>query len=147
MNKNKKSILLFGSFLLITILLTTFISLHYAKNISFFDYDIKYVDEIESDLYEKVKLYKFNSINNNYDINEIHLLKDDLFQQVFYYYNNDLKYYVNELNHFDNTVYIKLQNNDEELNLLVFKLMKLSYESLNIEKLVINYNNEEYIIK
>ncbi len=147
MNKNKKSMILFGSFLLITILLTTFISLHYAKNISFFDYDIKYVDEIESDLYEKVKLYKYNSINNNYEINEIHLLKDELLQQVFYYYNNDLKYYANELNYNDNTVYIKLQNNNKKIDLVVFKLMKLSYESLEINELVINYNNEEYIIK
>ena len=105
------------------------------------------MDEIESDLYEKVKLYKYNSINNNYEINEIHLLKDELLQQVFYYYNNDLKYYANELNYNDNTVYIKLQNNNKKIDLVVFKLMKLSYESLEINELVINYNNEEYIIK
>lgn len=146
MNKNKKSIVIFNVFLLLIILLTTFISLHYTKNISFFDYDIKYVESIQSDLYQSVKLYKYNERSNNYEINETYILKEEILYHVFYYYNNDLDYNLSGFNIDDTTVHIKLENDNKEIDLLIFKLMKLSYESIQINKLIISYNNQEYII-
>lgn len=108
--------------------------------------EINYVNELNSELYNFIYLYDYNENTCQYECKKETMEKDNVLEYVFYYYNDNLIYDLETINIIDNTVYIKLKKNkNQKLERKIFKKMKLSYNSLLINKLIVSFNNEQYI--
>lgn len=108
--------------------------------------EINYVNELNSELYNFINLYDFNNNTGQYECKQIIVEKENTLEYIFYYYNNDLLYDLENIRLNNNTLFLTIQNNDNEFSKSMFKKMKLSYEDLSINKLIIKYNNEKYVI-
>lgn len=115
----------------------------YKNNYS--DINVKYVNEIESELYCKVKLYDYNNETGQYDINDKYIDENYLIYYIFNYYNKDYNVLLKDYQ-FDSESLILEINYEKDIDLNVFKLMKLSYLSCNIKNLSIKNNNVVYKI-
>lgn len=132
--------------ILILILLFSYFIIKINKNNNKSYISIKYVNEINSELYDYIHLYNYNAITGQYDYKYNYIKKTDAIEYVFYYYNDNLIYDLETINIINNTVYINLKNNkNQKLERNIFKKMKLSYNSLLINKLIVSFNNEQYI--
>lgn len=130
----------------IIILLFSFIIIKINNHKKSNNIEINYVNELNSELYNFIYLYDYNENTCQYECKKETMEKDNVLEYIFYYYNDNLIYDLETINIIDNTVYIKLKKNkNQKLERKIFKKMKLSYNSLLINKLIVSFNNEQYI--
>lgn len=111
-----------------------------------YNINVKYVDEINSKLYDLVTVYNYNDITKRYDITEMTVKKDEFLYSIFNYYNKDLKYKLNSIFKEEDIITINLEDGDNEIDLYLIRIMKLSYSYVNVNKIIINYNDKQYVI-
>lgn len=111
-----------------------------------YNINVKYVDEINSELYDLVTVYNYNDITKRYDIIEMTVKKDEFLYSIFNYYNKDLKYKLNSIFKEEDIITINLEDGDNEIDFYLIKIMKLSYSCLDVNKIIVNYNDNQYII-
>lgn len=100
----------------------------------------QYVKTIESELYDFITVYNYNEHKGNYECSEIIINKDYSIESVFYYYSEadyDLINYEFE----ENVLILNVLCQSTQINQNVFQKMKLSYKSLGIKEIIINYKN------
>ena len=102
---------------------------------------VKKVDRLESNLYDLVTFYKFDDSKGNYIVEHKYVRKENSVYEIFNYYNIDLRYDINNIA-LENNI-LKININSSEISMHIFKKMKLSYQSINIDKLIIQCNNIE----
>lgn len=108
---------------------------------------VNYVNKIESELYEKIKVYDYKDNTNQYEIKELLFTKSNIYQEIFYYYNDRFNYKVESISiNQNNEVIINLNDENKNINLNDFKLVKLTYKQLNIKNIIINYKDKQVII-
>lgn len=131
---------------LIILLLFSYFIIKINNNKKNNNIEINYVNELNSELYNFINLYDFNNNTGQYECKQIIVEKENTIEYIFYYYNDDLLYDLENIKLENNTLFLTIKNNDNEFQKNIFKKMKLSYEDLSINKLIITYNNQEYII-
>lgn len=132
--------------ILIIILLFSFIIIKINNNKKSNNIEINYVNELNSELYNFIYLYDYNENTCQYECKKETIEKDNVLEYIFYYYNDNLIYDLESICLNNDIVYLTIKNDNQELQKNIFKKMKLSYEDLSINKLIIKYNNQEYII-
>jgi len=126
-------------YLLVIILIAsfTFVYIEISKHNESFDIQVKKVDEINSELYDLVTLYEYNESLSQYVIQYKYIKKEYVIYDIFEFYNKDLIYSMESFKLEDDNLIIKLDNLDNEINeVYTFKKMKLSFKSININKLI-----------
>ena len=114
-----------------------------VKKNNFKNLNIKYVNEIQSELYEKVTLYKFNNEYSQYDLVIDYVDKDNFVNYIFNYYYEDSIYVLKDYKLDKENVIIEIDNINN-VNVNDFKLIKLSFLSLNFKKVSIKCNERIY---
>lgn len=122
------------------------------------NYEIKVVDNLNFETIEFVKVCVINN-DDNYEFIKMHFNKDNLIENVFNFYvygsdelNENYKtincelYYLDSFRTDKEVLYLYLMDGDNQIDLNVFKIMKITYSFLNINKMVIKYNGKEYKI-
>lgn len=132
--------------ILIIILLFSFIIIKINNNNKSNNIEIKYVNELNSELYNFIYLYDYNENTCQYQCKKETIEKDNVLEYIFYYYNDNLIYDLESISLNNDIVYLTIKNDNQELQKNMFKKMKLSYEILTINKLIVKYNDQEYII-
>lgn len=134
----------------ILILLFTFGTIKIFKIKESNNIDIKYVNKIESNLYEKINVYDYNENTSQYEIKELMFTKDNIYEEIFYYYNDKFSYSVDSIEVEENNkiknIIINLKDNSKDINLSDFKLLKLTYRQLNINNIIIKYKDNQIIV-
>lgn len=132
--------------ILIIILLFSFIIIKINNNNKSNNIEINYVNELNSELYNFIYLYDYNENTCQYECKKETIEKDNVLEYIFYYYNDNLIYDLESISLNNDIVYLTIKNDNQELQKNMFKKMKLSYEILTINKLIVKYNDQEYII-
>lgn len=132
--------------ILVIILLFSFIIIKINNNKKSNNIEIKYVNELNSELYNFIYLYDYNENTCQYQCKKETIEKDNVLEYIFYYYNDNLIYDLESISLNNDIVYLTIKNDNQELQKNMFKKMKLSYEILTINKLIVKYNDQEYII-
>lgn len=114
-----------------------------VKKNNFKNLNIKYVNEIQSELYEKVTLYKFNNEYSQYDLVIDYVDKDNFVNYIFNYYYEDSIYVLKDYKLDKENVILEIDNINN-VNVNDFKLIKLSFLSLNFKKVSIKCNERIY---
>lgn len=140
-----KSKILIYSIITIFVLSFTFLLFKINEKTSENNYNVKYVNKIESELYEFIKVYNYNDNSGQYEVTDYIVTKNNSLYEIFYYYNDE-NYEIKSLELNNDILYITLKD-VEDLNLFCFRKMKLSYKFLNINTLIVKNNGIEYIIK
>ena len=134
----------------ILILLFTFGTIKIIKIKESNNINIKYVNKIESNLYQKVNVYDYNENTSQYEIKELMFTKDNIYEEIFYYYNYKFSYSVDSIEVEENNkiknIIINLKDNSKDINLNDFKLLKLTYRQLNINNIIIKYKDNQIIV-
>ncbi len=116
------------------------------SNNNSYSINIKYVDEIDSEIYDLIYFYDYNEITSQYDIKQIKVLKNNNLHSIFNYYNMDLKYKLNSITKIEEVITINLDDGDRELDMNLIRVMKLSFSCVEVKKVIINYNNKQYVV-
>lgn len=109
---------------------------------------VKYVNKIESDLYSNLFVYDYDINTDQYIINENKFTKFNILYEIFYYYNDRYNYNLDSIEFDDNdksVIIIKLRDGNN-FNITDFKIMKLTYNQLNIKKIKLLFDDETIII-
>ena len=109
---------------------------------------VKYVNKIESDLYSNLFVYDYDINTDQYIINENKFTKFNILYEIFYYYNDRYNYSLDSIEFDDNDksiIIIKLRDGNN-FNITDFKIMKLTYNQLNIKKIKLIFDDETIII-
>lgn len=109
---------------------------------------VKYVNKIESDLYSNLFVYDYDINTDQYIINENKFTKFNILYEIFYYYNDRYNYSLDSIEFDDNDksiIIIKLRDGNN-FNITDFKIMKLTYNQLNIKKIKLLFDDETIII-
>ena len=109
---------------------------------------VKYVNKIESDLYSNLFVYDYDINTDQYIINENKFTKFNILYEIFYYYNDRYNYNLDSIEFDDNDksiIIIKLRDGNN-FNITDFKIMKLTYNQLNIKKIKLLFDDETIII-
>lgn len=109
---------------------------------------IKYVNKIESDLYSNLFVYDYDINTDQYIVNENKFTKFNILYEIFYYYNDRYNYNLDSIEFDDNDksiIIIKLRDGNN-FNITDFKIMKLTYNQLNIKKIKLLFDDETIII-
>lgn len=114
-----------------------------VKKNNFKNLNIKYVNEIQSELYEKVTLYKFNNEYSQYDLVIDYVDKDNFVNYIFNYYYEDSIYVLKDYKLDKENVILEIDNINN-VNVNDFKLIKLTFLSLNFKKVSIKCNERIY---
>lgn len=134
----------------ILILLFTFGTIKIFKIKESNNINIKYVNKIESNLYQKINVYDYNENTSQYEIKELLFTKDNIYEEIFYYYNDKFSYSVDSIEVEENNkiknIIINLKDNSKDINLNDFKLLKLTYRQLNINNIIIKYKDNQIIV-
>lgn len=134
----------------ILILLFTFGTIKIFKIKESNNINIKYVNKIESNLYQKINVYDYNENTSQYEIKELMFTKDNIYEEIFYYYNDKFSYSVDSIEVEENNkiknIIINLKDNSKDINLNDFKLLKLTYRQLNINNIIIKYKDNQIIV-
>lgn len=134
----------------ILILLFTFGTIKIFKIKESNNINIKYVNKIESNLYQKINVYDYNENTSQYEIKELMFTKDNIYEEIFYYYNDKFSYLVDSIEVEENNkiknIIINLKDNSKDINLNDFKLLKLTYRQLNINNIIIKYKDNQIIV-
>ena len=134
----------------ILILLFTFGTIKIFKIKETNNINIKYVNKIESNLYQKINVYDYNENSSQYEIKELMFTKDNIYEEIFYYYNDKFSYSVDSIEVEENNkiknIIINLKDNSKDINLNDFKLLKLTYRQLNINSIIIKYKDNQIIV-
>lgn len=134
----------------ILILLFTFGTIKIFKIKESNNINIKYVNKIESNLYKKINVYDYNENTSQYEIKELMFTKDNIYEEIFYYYNDKFSYSVDSIEVEENNkiknIIINLKDNSKDINLSDFKLLKLTYRQLNINNIIIKYKDNQIIV-
>lgn len=109
---------------------------------------VKYVNKIESDLYSNLFVYDYDINTDQYIVNENKFTKFNILYEIFYYYNDRYNYNLDSIEFDDNDksiIIIKLRDGNN-FNITDFKIMKLTYNQLNINKIKLLFDDETIII-
>ena len=143
--KRKKLTLLLSSIFIILLITCTFKIMN--KNSDNYII-VKYVNKIESDLYSNLFVYDYDINTDQYIINENKFTKFNILYEIFYYYNDRYNYSLDSIEFDDNDksiIIIKLRDGNN-FNITDFKIMKLTYNQLNIKKIKLIFDDETIII-
>lgn len=105
------------------------------------DFEIHVVEQINSEFFQKVPIFSFEG--NEYKVKNEYLNKANIYYEVFNYYFYDL-YNIVSIELYNNNLFINL-NDSHITNIELFKIMKLTYNELGINKLFINCINTQYV--
>ena len=134
----------------ILILLFTFGTIKIFKIKESNNINIKYVNKIESNLYQKINVYDYNENTSQYEIKELMFTKDNIYEEIFYYYNDKFSYSLDSIEVEENNkiknIIINLKDNSKDINISDFKLLKLTYRQLNINNIIIKYKDNQIIV-
>lgn len=137
--------LIMSIFLIVLSLLTIKIIKHNKENIII----VKYVNKIESELYLDLYVYDYDNNSDQYIINQYKFTKSNILYEIFYYYNDHLNYNLENIEidaqNNNNNIIIHLKGNSD-ININDFKLMKLTYNQLNIKNIQVKFNNQTIIV-
>lgn len=125
-----------GLTVLIIILCFVFSFLYVYKHKESFDINVKVVDEIQSDLYTKVKFYNYNDVLGKVTIEEKYIRNENVIYEIFNYYNMNSNLRI--VSYLKENDILLLELNDIFHDEITLKKMKLSYHCLNIENIQIN---------
>ena len=143
--KRKKLTLLLSSIFIILLITCTFKIMNKSSDNNII---VKYVNKIESDLYSNLFVYDYDINTDQYIINENKFTKFNILYEIFYYYNDRYNYSLDSIEFDDNDksiIIIKLRDGNN-FNITDFKIMKLTYNQLNIKKIKLIFDDETIII-
>ena len=143
--KRKKLTLLLSSIFIIFLITCTFKIMNKNSDNNII---VKYVNKIESDLYSNLFVYDYDINTDQYIINENKFTKFNILYEIFYYYNDRYNYNLDSIEFDDNDksiIIIKLRDGNN-FNITDFKIMKLTYNQLNIKKIKLLFDDETIII-
>ena len=141
----KKLTLLLSSIFIILLITCTFKIMNKSSDNNII---VKYVNKIESDLYSNLFVYDYDINTDQYIINENKFTKFNILYEIFYYYNDRYNYSLDSIEFDDNDksiIIIKLRDGNN-FNITDFKIMKLTYNQLNIKKIKLIFDDETIII-
>lgn len=125
----------------VIVVVSSILFIKVLKHNNYNEISVKIVEELDSTLYDLIVFYKYNEDSGNYNVEKKYVRKENSIYEVFNYYNTDLKYNLSNIS-FENNV-LRFNINSSEISLHTFKIMKLSYQSINIDKFIIYYNEKE----
>lgn len=128
-----------ASFMIVIVALILFINVLIQNNSN--NISVKKVEYLDSTLYDLILFYKYNEDSGNYVFEEKYVKKEHSIYEVFNYYNTDLKYNISDISLENNVLRFNVYSN--EISLHIFEKMKLSYQSIDIDKLIIYHNEKE----
>lgn len=153
MNKNIKTKLL-KYVIFISIVFLIFVILYFVQNDK---YNINFVDNNCSLIYKKTPICTYDSNEDLFIYENIDIKINEEIETIFNIYQgydcnmkNKIKSnYIYNLNCFDvvdDNVVLYLYDSQNDLDKTLFKMMKLTFNKLGYNELIIHYNNNIYLI-